>query len=318
MTLPASQDLLFSTASQTIHLDVLEGRPTWVSTTVYEDSIGDTGSTESAITGTPAAETNPNTTVDVACGPGSAQTNMRKVPVAATTGFTVGRQYLIADATFGHSEWFECAGIVSADYVLARSPLVSLYATSSTVQSCRMTATVDTTWISDSANLTDPLAPNPRYRVAWVYTVGGVTYRQTTYFDVVRIDGALHGVTAVDVERESPGWIDRLPTDHRVGQGRTLIEQAARQVKRDLFAIDRIDWAQRNSRWFQDLICMQAVVLVHRANFEHGGDNLPQLERAEKKYSSAWDKWMNAAKAAEQLDSTGAGGKPALSSIWSR
>ncbi len=318
MTLPASHDLLFATASQTVYLDVLEGRPTHVSLTVYEDASGDTGQTESAITGSPAVETNPNTTTDAACGPGSVQTNMRKIPVTATTGFTRGRQYLITDATTGATEWFECDEIVSADYVTARSPLTRLFASGSTVQSTRLVGTIDTTWASDSSNLSDPFDPNPRYRLAWVYTVGGVTYRPVVYANLVRIDGALHGVTAVDCERESPGWTDRLPVNHRSGQGKTLIEQAAWVVKRDLYSIGRNDWAQRNSRAFQDLIVMQAVVLVHRANFEHGGDNAVQLDRAEAKYSSAWDKWMNAAIAAEQRDTSGSGGKPDLAQLFQR
>lgn len=318
MTLPASHDILFETASQTVYLDVLEGRPTHVSLTVYEDSAGDEGQTESAITGTPAVETNPNTTTDAACGPGSVQTNMKKIPVTATTGFTKLRQYLITDATTGESEWFECTEIVSADYVTARSPLTRLFASGSTVQSTRLTATIDTTWASDENNLSDPFNPNPRYRLAWVYTVGGVTYRPVAYANLVRIDGALHGVTPIDVEREAPGWIDRLPTNHRSGQGKTLIEQAALVVKRDLYSISRTDWAQRNSFAFQTLIVMQAVVLGHRANFEHGGDNVAQLDRAEAKYAAAWDKWINAAIAAEQLDTSGAGGKPDMSPIFVR
>lgn len=319
MTLPSSGKILFATASQTIWLDVLEGRPSSVtSVTVYEDSIGDTGQTESAITGSAAVETNPNTTTDAACGPGSVQTNMRKVPVTATTGFLADRQYLLTDATTGRTAWVEPIEVVSGDYITARSPLTALFASGSTIASTRITATIDTTWASDAANLSDPWSLNPRYRVAWVYVVGGVTYRQVTHFDLVRIDGNLHGVTPADVERESPGWIDRLPTDHRADQGKALIAQAAEIVVRDLYDIDRVDWAQRNSRPFQQLIAMQAVVLGHRANFEARGDNEPQLTRAEQLYAARWDKWMNAAKAAEQTDSTGAGAQPDRSELFVR
>jgi len=319
VTLPASTKILFSQASQTIWIDPLEGRASSVtSITVYEDYSGDTGQTESAITGSAAVETNPNTTTNAACGPGSVQTDMTKIPVTATTGFTAGRQYLITDGTNGRSEWFECAGVVSGDYVLARHPLMHLYASGSTVVSTRITATIDTTWASDSNNLSDPLNPNPRYRAAWVYTVGGVVYRPVTYFDLVRIDGTLYGVTAVDVERESPGWIDRLPLDHRVNQGKTLIEQAAEIVVRDLYDISRTDWAQRNSRQFQQLIAMQAVVLGQKAAFEAGGNNVAQLDRAEAAYAARWDKWMNAAIAAQQTDSTGAGAQPDRAELFVR
>lgn len=315
--LPANPDILFSTAGQLIWHDARQGRASGTPTVaVYEATTGATGTAESAV-GAASVETNPNTTTDAACGPGSVQTDMRKVPVTATTGFVHNRQYLITDATLGRSEWIECDGIASADYIKSRTPLVHLYASGSAVVSTRIVATVDTTWASDVNNLSDPWAPNPRYRAAWTYVVGGVTYHEYTFFDLVR-GPATHGVTGADVDGRFPGWLDRLPTDYRVGAGSALIVQAAKMVKVELAAIGRNDWAQQNGEAFNDLIVLQAEVRGQEASYQHGGNNLDQLARAEAKFAERFDKFMNAARAAEQTDSSGAGAQPDRRAIWSR
>lgn len=321
MSFGASLVLQFGQASQTIYWDVKQGRASGTPTvSVWDDNEGDDATAESATTGSASVETNPNTTTDASCGPDSVQTNMTKIPVTATTGFTIGRQYLITDATTGRSEWFECTGVVSGDYVLSRNPLSHLYASGSAVVGTRISITIDTTWISSTDNLSDPLDLYPRWRAACDYTVGGVAYHQAIYFDVARYVSTFgtFGVNGVDCDRESPGWLDRLPTDYRVGQGEQVIIEAARQVKADLSHINRRDWAQRHSEQFHRLIAMQAEVRCQEAAFQHGGQNLPQLERAKQKYDEHFTKWMAAARAPEQVTTNGAGGQPDRRLAWRR
>jgi hypothetical protein len=303
--LPSSHDLLFATASQTIWHESRHGRPTSVtSVQVWEDKDSDEITAESATTGSPAVETNASTTVDAASG--AEQANTKKLNVAATTGFTVGRHVLVTNAALGQSEWIEVAGVASADYLLTRQPMVHNYTTSDTVVGTRMSATIDTTWASDKNNLSDPYAPNPRWRAVFTYPVASVVYREPVYFDLLRYP-VTFGVTALDVDRESPGWLERLPIDQQVGQGVQLIAQAVRQVKRDLSRAKRSDWAQRNSEQFNDLICMQAVVKGAHAAYMHGGESRDRLDEARRDYQSFFDQWVANATAPEQASAAGDG-----------
>lgn len=302
--LPSSADVLYAVASQSIWHDARQGRASGTPTVqVWEDREGDLATARSATTGSASVDS-VNTTVDAASGSG--QANPKKVNVAATSSTAIGRQYLITNTALGQSEWFEVAGIASADYLIARQPLVHAYASADTVVGTRISITIDTTWASDINNLSDPYAPNPRWRAVFTYTVASVTYREAVYFDLLRYP-VTFGVTAVDVDREAPGWLDRLPVDYQVGQGVTLITQAVRQVKRDLSRAKRADWAQRNSEQFNDLIVMQAVVKGAQAAYLHGGTGREQLEEVRKNYQSFFDQWIANSTAPEAVDAAGGG-----------
>lgn len=227
------QDITFGVAGQVVHFDAPEGRPSSVtSVTVYRAISEDDAETEAAL-GTPSVETSPNTTVDAASGRGQANQNM--IAVTATTGFAVDRSYLITAAD-GYREWFDCIEIDSGVSVTARHPLHNAYAASDIVQSTRIQATIDASWVADETNLDACEGPNPAYRVRWVYVVSGTTYVADSYLNLVRYIGT-HGVRPQDVEALSPGWLDRLPTDHYADQGRRLIADAYRAVKIDLHQI---------------------------------------------------------------------------------
>jgi hypothetical protein len=315
--LPSSHDVLLAVASQTIWHDARQGRASGTPTVaVWEDSQSDETTAESAITGAASADS-VNTTVDAASG--AAQANPKRLAVTATTSTAIGRHYLVTNAALGQSEWIEVAGIASADYLLTRQPMVHNYAASDTVVGTRISATIDTTWATDENNLSDPYAPNPRWRAVWTFVVGGVTYREATYFDLLRYP-VTFGVTALDVDRESPGWLERLPIDQQVGQGVQLIAQAVRQVKRDLSRAKRSDWAQRNSEQFNDLICMQAVVKGAHAAYMHGGESRDRLDEARRDYQSFFDQWVANATAPEQASAAGDGAVMPLrrQEIWER
>jgi hypothetical protein len=315
--LPSSHDVLLATASQTIWHDVRYGRASGTPTVaVWEDSQSDETTAESAITGAASVES-VNTTVDAASG--SSQSNPKQLNVAATTNMVIGRHYLVTNAALGQSEWIEAAGISSGAYVLTRQPMVHVYANADTVVGTRISATIDTTWATDENNLSDPYAPNPRWRAVWTFVVNSVTYREATYFDLLRYP-VTFGVTALDVDGYSRGWLERLPLDDQVGQGAQLILQAVKQVKRDLSRAKRTDWAQRNSEQFNDLICMMAVVKGAHAAYMHGGESRDRLDEARRDYQSFFDQWIANATAPEQASAAGDGAVMPLrrQEIWER
>lgn len=279
------QDVLFDVTGQSVHFDCPEGRPSSVaSATVYAYDSSDDGTAESAI-GTPAVETNPDTTTDDAAG--SDQTNPRLIPVAATTGFEVGRTYRIESAA-GVVEWFDVAEIASGVSVTAKHPLHNAYASSSDVESTRITATIDSTWVADETNLDETAGPNPAYRVRWVYVVDSKTYVADTYFNLVRYKGA-HGVRPQGVEAIAHGWMDRLPTDHYQDQGRRLIDEAYRAVKIDLHQVWTDDAMVANTEILDELTRYKALEQTELARIMSGGGSRDAYDAVRLAYTARFD-----------------------------
>jgi hypothetical protein len=296
----AEQDILFGVASQTLWLDAPEGRPSSVtSASVFEATDGDASTAESATTGVASVETNPNTTLDATSGAG--QTDPKVVNLTATTGCSVGRRYLITGAS-GSKEWVEVASISSGASITARHPLLGAFASADTFQSTRMSITVDTTWCSDSANLSTGTAP--RYRVRWVYVVSSVTYVRDTYFDLVRYAGD-HNVDPIDIDRLSPGWMDRLPVDHRTDQGRALIDDAYAAVRLDLAAVDVNDASVADQAIVDELVRRKAVAMTELSRFLSGADRQAQLEAARLDYSSTLDAFVRVVRRAPTRSDSG-------------
>jgi hypothetical protein len=299
------QDIYFDVTSQLVYLDATEGRPTSVtSVDVYPWDASDEQTPEDAV-GSGSVETSPSTTIDAASGYG--QTDPRKLNVTATTGFVVGRSYLVTSAD-GLYEWFTCSEIDPGNYVIAAHPLHNAYASADTVQSTRIQATIDSTWVADSSNLTaDEVGPNPMYRVRWVYVVGGVTHVADSYFNLVRYAGR-HGVLPQDIEDMYPGWLDRLPTDHRNDQGRRLIADAYRGVKIDLHQIDMTASAVAESEVVDELVRYKAIELGESAKFLGGGSGVDpeRAKLAAQRYTQRLDSLLRIVARVPVRDETGA------------
>lgn len=280
------QDITFDLASQLLTFDCPEGRPSAVtSVDVFRWDVSDDDTAETAA-GAGSVETNPNTTIDAASGYG--QSDPHVLNVAATTGFVADRSYLVTSAT-GQREWFDVAAIASAVSVTTRHPLHNAYASADTVQSTRIQATVDASWVADEENITtDVVGPNPMYRVRWVYVVAGVTYVADSYFNLVRY-AARHGVTGQDVESMLPGWLDSLPTDHRIDQGRKLIDNAYREVKIDLHQVDLTASGIAESEIVDELVRYRAVELGEWSKFLANGSDQTRAESAAKRYQARLD-----------------------------
>lgn len=285
----AVQDIVFGVTGQTIYLDATEGRPSSVtSVEVWPWDVGDDQIVEAAV-GTPAVETGPATTIDAASGYG--QTDPRILYVAATTNAIVGRSYLVTSAD-GAKEWFEVSEIDSANYLLAKHPLHNAYASADTVQSTRITVAIDSTWVADETNLHgEATGPNPGFRARWVYVVGGTTYVADTYFNLIRY-GARHGVLPQDIEAMVPGWLDRLPTDHRNDQGRRLIDDAYRGVKIDLHQIDLAASSVAESEIVDELVRYKAIELGEVARFYNGNADGQLVQLAATRYRERLDSML--------------------------
>jgi hypothetical protein len=279
------QDLAFGVTGQSVIFDAPEGRPS--SVTSVDIFAWTSDDDYAALTGTGAVETNPNTTIDAASGYG--QTNPNVLNVTATTGMALDRRYLVTGAD-GFREWFDVAEIDSGNTVTAKHPLHNAYTTSDTVQSTRISATVDSTWIADETNLMDSGA-NPNYRVRWVYVVSSVTYVADSYFNLTRYVGA-HGVRPQDVEAMHPGWLDRLPVDHRGDQGRRLIDEAYRAVKLDMAAAGVDDAAVAESEVVDDLTRWKTIELSELARVMTGGSDGRAYEVVRALYQQRLDSFV--------------------------
>ncbi len=293
------QDLAFGVTGQIVYFDAPEGRPS--SVTSVEVFHWESGDDYAALTGSGSVETDPNTTVDAASGYG--QSNAGLLAVAATTGFQVGRLYLVTSAD-GLREWFEVNEIDSGNSVTTKHPLHNAYASADTVQSTRITATVDSTWIADETNLLEPCA-NPMYRVRWVYVVAGLTYVSDSYFNLTRYPGA-HGVRPQDVEAMQPGWLDRLPTDHRADQGRKLIAEAHRTVKLDMHAAAVDDASVAESEVVDDLVRWKTLELGELARVMSGNADGRAFEFLSAEYQKRLDAFIRITLKVPIRDSSGA------------
>jgi len=186
------------------------------------------------------------------------------------------------------------------------------------VQSTRIQATIDSTWVADETNLTtDDVGANPGYRVRWQYVVGGVSYVADTYFSLVRY-AARHGVRPQDIESELPGWLDTLPTDHRNDQGRRLIDNAYRKVKVDLHTIDLKAADIAESDVIDELVILKTLDLGEWAKLYSGSGSADLAQLSTKKYSERLDAIMRVVSRVPVRDSTGAATAVVAVPVWRR
>jgi hypothetical protein len=302
------QDILFGIAGQTVYFDAPEGRPSSVtSVEVFADENADTSPGESAITGVGSVESISTTFANPS---GPAQDDPYKLHLTSVTGLVrstpANRRWYWATATDGAREQVEVARIESAgNHGYARNQLTQEYVAGNTFASPRITATVATAWASDVGKLSDPLSPNPKYRVRWVYVVGGVTYVGVSWFDLVRYS-SLSTVTPMDVERRFAGWLHRLPTDERLEQGQRIIREAQREVGMRLLELGKGLTPQRNSPALNELVLYMARLIAHEQQYDGGADNAAQVERAEREFDRRFGLFREP-KVMQQVTSDGAG-----------
>lgn len=303
-----TQDILFGISGQTLYYDAPEGRPSSVtSVEVFADIDSDTATPEQATTGAASVEAF-STTVTNPSGPN--QGDATKIHLATVTGLVrstpANRRWYWLVAADGAREQIEVARIEAAqNHAYARHELLHEFVQNDLFQSPRISIGVSSTWAADTNNLSDPLDPNPRYRVRWVYVVSGTTYVGVSWFDLVRYS-ALSTVTPMDVERRFPGWMDRLPIDERLEQGQRVIREAQREVGIRLLELGKALAPQRNSPALNELVLYMARLMAHEGHFDGGSDNAVQVDRASREFERRLG-LLREPKVNQQITSDGAG-----------
>lgn len=296
-----AQDIAFGVTGQALELEAPQGRPTSVtSVTVYAWDAADDGTTELATTGSAAIDS-VNTTIASASGFG--QTDARVLNVTSGTGIAVGRAYLVTAAN-GASERIEVAAVTGTT-VTARHPLHNAYASGAAFVSCRVTIAIDADWVADENNLDDSPGGGDAYRVRWVYVVGGATYVHDTYFNLERYPGVA-SVMPTDVDDSMPGWLDSLPTDHRIDQGRRLIAEAHRAVRMDLLALNVDDASIASGEVLDGLVRRRTIALGEMARYLSTGGDDGRFRTAQAHYTELLDSTVRIAANVAQRDKTGA------------
>ena len=302
-----TQELVYGVTGQKLVWDCMEGRPSAVTDVqIFAIETGDDG-TEQTAPGSNAVETNPNTTFDAASG--YSQSDRTKCNLTATTGCLVGRTYLATNAA-SEKEWVQVKGL-TADYVLATSPLKNDFAALDTFVSTRIISTIDSTWIADSTKISDGLALTPGFRVRWTYVVATVTYVHDSYFDVVRYAWE-HNVDEADMRTYVPDWDDRLPTRHREDGGARLIDRASTNVKLDLKRAGIEASRVRHAEVRNELIMANAALKLESPGTDAWVD-------ADATYRELMDGLIRiSTKVPIATDSSGAGHQTYTRGIWSK
>ena len=307
------QNLYYNiTGEQTLVWDAQEGRPSAVtSVTVYPAATGDDGTAEAATTGVGTVEANPDTTFDAISG--SSQTDPTVLALAATTGCAVGRRYLATNAE-GEAEFVPCIEVDAGVSITSRHPLRNVYSVGDTLESTRISISIDDTWIADSTNISDDLDPNSGYRVRWVYVVGGITRVHDSYFNVVRYQAG-HSVRPDQVNNKRSGWLDALPTEHIDDNGAVLIDDAYSDFKFDLHKRKIPAEMLRNREVVNQMTILRTLLNTSKEKAISTGD-ATAYEIDREAYFGSLDGLIPLADTAS--DASGAGARVEAVSIWGK
>jgi hypothetical protein len=299
----ATQELVYNRTGQTLVLRHEYARPSAVVSLevrpVYAD---DTQDAESATTGSGSVDTSPNTTLSAAAGP--TESNPTAITVSSGTGGTLGLRVRITEDGTGVYEDAEVASVNGTAWTL-RHPLKNAYSSGSTVQTTACSWTINSTWIADEANVITSPDGSPAWRATWVVTIGGTNLTFDRYFDVVRYV-ARHNVSPLDVANAHRWWLDALPPDHQVDQGRGLIDAAFRSVKRELRGDAKSAHRIRDAALVADLVIARCPVELAMDNANRGASNEGAVASADKTWRQFYDQTIRSPVAPE--DPFGGGG----------
>jgi hypothetical protein len=264
-----TSDIVYNVTGQTLEYRVPQGQPTSATFAARHDY--DSDDTAGEFTG---AATVDNVEVAVTGLSGPSQDDPQLLYIESTTGITVDRKYLVSES--GRKEWVQPVEIVTDNYIRCRYPLRNEYTTAATLASTYITAAVDSTWIADLDNISDPRDPNPGYRMRWTVVVAGVTYIAYSYFDVVRAPVS-YQVDIDDVNARAPGLAMSIPTEYETEQGRPLLESAWRSVQARLATVDTDVDAFRNDQVLDELVILKSLQLLAGGGWKPlGYDSLAQ------------------------------------------
>lgn len=318
------QEIIFGLSGQSFYFDPPEGQATGTPTVqVWLATNDDTAAVESATTG--------SCSVDSVSTTFSASAGDRSITVADGTGITVGRRYLVTDATTGEVEQIECIARVGTA-VRLRTPLLNTYAAASTLKGVRISIGVNTTWVAQASNLTDVLSgswrtdvtPEPSiyvgqagYRLRWAYTVNSVACIGYSFADLVRYQ-AKNLVTPLDVDSRFPGWIDRLPPDYREDQGASLVLEAFHAVRIDAMGDAVLLRKVRNTEVLRELVILRANLCALENQAMSGSGNADGLKLAQDVYQQRYDQLLREPKVPTDSGGGGASAPSPRLPVWRR
>jgi hypothetical protein len=314
------QEVIFDLTGQTFFYDPPElFRPSGTPTVeVFPTGEDDDGTAESATTGAASVDS-VNTTLNGAVSIGDTS-----LTLTSGTGVTKGRRYLLTDAD-GECELVEIAGISGTSATL-RHPIINAYATASTFQGTRISISVDPTWVAAEDNLSDVTDPDSTasyvagasgYRLRWAYTSGGVATIGVSYADLVRYQSK-NLVTALDVDRLFPGWIDRLGPDYRNDQGAALIDEAFHAVKMDALTDAQLLRRIRDTQVLSDLVKHRAKLLAVQNEVLSGRADPAALTVVRDIYDQRYNALIREPKIAVDQSGGGSNGEAVRLPAWRR
>lgn len=172
---------------------------------VIDTRYGETSDDHQVATGTSNVGSF-STTTDEACGP--AQSDTRKVPVAATTDAVAGRTVLLESAD-GLRELVKIDRIESGVAIWKEGELIHDYASGATVRDVELEVTFP------SAEASDDEALGNEYLITFSYSIAGDQYLATERREIGRFTHA-PPITAADVLLAWPTLQTRLGSDHRI------------------------------------------------------------------------------------------------------
>lgn len=305
------QDLTFDLASQTLELYLPHERPSSItSATIYKSENDDADGV--SLTG--LAIDSVSTTTDGTSGDGT--DDRTKIHLTATTGIVVGRRYLLSSVD-GHKETVIVQSISSGNHVHARHPLRNSYANNSTFVGMRIYGTVPTSFVQATDNLTSPTRRSS-YRVKWVYVdADSATHVAQTTCSLIRYP-IKNNVSPVDVDTRFPGWLDSLPTDFRIDQGRGLIETAFDTVRLDLWQEGQADHALRDPSILAELVIHKTAELAAEVAIMRGAITMEGLEVARRGYMERLQRLIRSPSVELQHSEGGASGEGTKKQLWRR
>jgi hypothetical protein len=295
-----NQEVIFDVTGQVFYFDPPEGQASGTPTlSVFASDVEDDGTAESATTGSCSVDS-VDTTLNGAISQGATTATL-----VLGTGVTKGRRYRLTDGD-GDTEWVEVRAITGTA-VTFRHPVINDYASGSTFEGCRISISVNSTWVADENNLTDVpsiASGGSGYRLRWSYTVNSIPTVSVSYADLVRYQ-AKNLVTALDVDRRFPGWVDRLPSDYQRDQGAALVEEAYNAIKLDALGDDQVLRLIRNTEVLRELTIYRANLIAQEASLFHGGANIEQVRVADELYQARFNRLIREPKV--PVDQTGDG-----------
>jgi hypothetical protein len=254
-------NLVYGVTGQTFSYRVPQGRPTSATFSVFSFDAGDDDTPE--FTGTATVD---SVSTSVTSASGASQSDPQRINLS-TTSIVAGTKYLLSEASV--QEWVTPVEIQTG-YVRCRYPLKNDYTTAGTFVGTTISGTVDSAWIANLSNISDPSDPDPGYRVRWSIVVSGVTYVAYSHLDVVRAPVG-HQVDVDDISARAPGWSDSIPTDYIEEQGRPVIDAAWLSVQAKLASLGIDTDAMRNDQILDELVILRALNIIAIGGWRPGG-----------------------------------------------